>query len=68
MCSEQVKKMRAADHFEMREYSIDRLEEAEEKDAHVEKRPYPLYPSKAGLKPSFLRDVISRLDNLFLHL
>lgn len=58
--SGKVKKLRSLDHFEMREYSIDRLEEAEESHAHIEKKPYPLYPSKAGLKPRFLRDIILR--------
>lgn len=54
-----------ADHFEIREYNIDRLEGAEERHAHVERRPYPVYPSKAGLKPSFLRDIIARLALFF---
>ncbi|ONK66319.1 uncharacterized protein A4U43_C06F6510 [Asparagus officinalis] len=58
--SGKVKEVRPKNHFEMREYSIDRLEEAEEDHAHIEERPYPIYPSKAGLKPSFLRDIISR--------
>lgn len=52
--------MRSKGHYEMREYSIDMLEEEEEHHAQLERRPYPLYPSKAGLKQSF-RDVISRL-------
>jgi len=60
--------MRPTDHFEMREYSIDRLEEAEEQHAHVEKRPYPLYPSKAGLKPNFFRDIITRLVHFYFYL
>ncbi|XP_038983014.1 ATP-dependent DNA helicase homolog RECG, chloroplastic [Phoenix dactylifera] len=58
--SGKVKKMRMENHYEMREYNIDMLEEEEEQHAHVERRPYPLYPSKAGLKPDFLRDIISR--------
>lgn len=58
--SGKVKKMHSINHFEMREYNIDRLEETEEHHAHVEKRPYPLYPSKAGLNPCFFREIISR--------
>ncbi|OAY76988.1 ATP-dependent DNA helicase RecG [Ananas comosus] len=58
--SGKVKKMRSKGHYEMREYSIDMLEEEEEHHAQLERRPYPLYPSKAGLKQSFLGDVISR--------
>ncbi|XP_020583637.1 ATP-dependent DNA helicase homolog RECG, chloroplastic isoform X2 [Phalaenopsis equestris] len=54
-----VKKMRSQDHYEMREYNIDLLKE-EEQNLQVDKRPYPLYPSKTGLKPSFLKDTISR--------
>ncbi|XP_028556779.1 ATP-dependent DNA helicase homolog RECG, chloroplastic isoform X3 [Dendrobium catenatum] len=55
-----VRKMRCEDHYEMREYYIDVLKEEEEQNAHIYKRPYPLYPSKAGLKPSFMKDTISR--------
>lgn len=51
--------MRCEDHYEMREYNIDVVKEEKHK-AQVDKRPYPLYPSKAGLKPSFLKDTISR--------
>ncbi|XP_072959822.1 ATP-dependent DNA helicase homolog RECG1, chloroplastic/mitochondrial isoform X1 [Typha angustifolia] len=58
--SGKVKKMRIEDHYEMREYNIDMLGEEEERYAQLERRPYPLYPSKAGLKPNFLGDIISR--------
>ena len=58
--------MRMENHYEIREYNIDMLEEEEEQHAHVERRPYPLYPSKAGLKPDFLRDIISRLLSLLI--
>lgn len=62
-----VKAMRIKDHYEMREYTIDMLEEEEESCTHGEARPYPLYPSKGGLKPSFLRDIISRYAACKLH-
>ncbi|KAK1281178.1 DEAD-box ATP-dependent RNA helicase 2 [Acorus gramineus] len=58
--SGKVKKSRSEDHYEMTEYSIDMLEEKEESDVRVEGRPYPIYPSKSGLKPSQFRDFISR--------
>lgn len=61
----QVKKMKLKNHYEMREYNIDILEDEEEKHAHLECRPYPLYPSKAGLKPDFFRDIIVRLEHIF---
>ncbi|KAJ0962808.1 hypothetical protein J5N97_027930 [Dioscorea zingiberensis] len=59
--SGKVKKMKSKDHYEMREYNIDILEDEEEKHSHLECRPYPLYPSKAGLKPTFFRDIIARV-------
>ncbi|KAM0932971.1 putative DNA helicase [Dioscorea sansibarensis] len=58
--SGKVKKMKLKNHYEMREYNIDILEDEEEKHAHLECRPYPLYPSKAGLKPTYFRDIILR--------
>lgn len=61
----QVKKLQAEDHYEMREYSIDILDEDGGSNPHAERRPYPLYPAKAGLKPGFLRDIISRYLLLF---
>ncbi|PKA55136.1 DEAD-box ATP-dependent RNA helicase 9 [Apostasia shenzhenica] len=54
-----VRKMSSEDHFEMREYNIGMLEE-KEGSPEVVRRPYPIYPSKAGLKPGFLMDTISR--------
>ncbi|XP_058091749.1 ATP-dependent DNA helicase homolog RECG, chloroplastic isoform X5 [Magnolia sinica] len=58
--SGKVREMKKKDHYEMREYTVDKLEEEEESSAHGEGRPYPVYPSKGGLLPSFLRDIISR--------
>ncbi|KAK8916881.1 DEAD-box ATP-dependent RNA helicase 21 [Platanthera zijinensis] len=57
--SGKVKKLRCNDHYEMREHNIDVLEESE-KNVQIHKCPYPLYPSKAGLKPQILMDAISR--------
>lgn len=53
--------MRTKDHFEMREYHIDVLEDENDSSYCAEGRPYPIYPSKGGLNPSFLRDIIARL-------
>lgn len=52
--------MKKENHFEMREYAIDMLGEEEESCVQGERRPYPLYPSKSGLSPIFLRDIILR--------
>lgn len=52
--------MRTKDHYEMREYNIDVLDGEKESDIHGEVRPYPLYPSKGGMNPTLLRDIISR--------
>ncbi|CAL9118432.1 unnamed protein product [Musa textilis] len=46
-------------HYEMTEYIIGNPDE-EERDVNRQKMPYPLYPSKAGIKLQFLRDIISR--------
>lgn len=48
-------------HFEMRQFTIDVLDQEDESSSHMEKMPYPIYPSKIGLKPEFLKDTISRL-------
>lgn len=45
----------------MTQYNIDVLEKEQERDALLEKKPYPVYSSKAGLKPNYIREVISRL-------
>ncbi|AEC05451.1 DEAD/DEAH box RNA helicase family protein [Arabidopsis thaliana] len=58
--SGKVKSLRAEDHFEMREYNIDVLKDEEESSHRAQGRPYPIYPSKGGLNPKFLSDVISR--------
>ncbi|KAK4484164.1 hypothetical protein RD792_011385 [Penstemon davidsonii] len=56
----QVRTMRSKDHFEMREYNIDVLKDEGDSNVHAKGRPYPIYPSKKGLNPAFLRDIISR--------
>lgn len=53
--------MRTKDHFEMREYNIDVIEDEKDSSFHAKGRPYPIYPSKGGLSPDFLRDIIARL-------
>ncbi|KAL2546194.1 DEAD/DEAH box RNA helicase family protein [Forsythia ovata] len=58
--SGKVRTMRCKDHFEMREYNIDVLKDEEDSSVYAKGRPYPIYPSKKGLNPDFLRDIISR--------
>ncbi|KAL4195738.1 hypothetical protein AMTRI_Chr04g242560 [Amborella trichopoda] len=61
--SGKVKAMKAEDHFELKEFHIDVLQEnAMDKmnGLEEEKRPYPIYPSKGGLNSNFLRDIILR--------
>ncbi|KAK8526259.1 hypothetical protein V6N12_020737 [Hibiscus sabdariffa] len=48
------------DHYEMREYNIDVLKDENDSSVITKERPYPIYPSKGGLKPDFLRDIIAR--------
>ncbi|XP_048318194.2 ATP-dependent DNA helicase homolog RECG, chloroplastic isoform X1 [Ziziphus jujuba] len=58
--SGKVKTMRTKDHYEMREYNIDVLEDEKDSSFQAMGRPYPIYPSKGGLNPNFLRDIIAR--------
>ncbi|CAA0817178.1 DEAD/DEAH box RNA helicase family protein [Striga hermonthica] len=58
--SGKVRAMRNADHFEMREYNIDVVTDKDDSCVFATGRPYPIYPSKKGLNPEFLRDIISR--------
>ncbi|XWS22830.1 hypothetical protein CRYUN_Cryun29cG0069600 [Craigia yunnanensis] len=44
----------------MREYSIDVLKDENDSSVITKGRPYPIYPSKGGLKPNFLGDIIQR--------
>lgn len=54
--------MRSKNHYEMREYNMDVLQDEKDPSFCAQGRPYPIYPSKGGLSSNFLRDVISRLD------
>ncbi|KAL6576707.1 hypothetical protein OROMI_010983 [Orobanche minor] len=58
--SGKVRTMHNKDHFEMREYNIDVVKDEDNSSVFVKGRPYPIYPSKKGLNPEFLRDIISR--------
>ncbi|XP_065855792.1 ATP-dependent DNA helicase homolog RECG, chloroplastic isoform X1 [Euphorbia lathyris] len=58
--SGKVRTMGAKDHYEIREYNIDVLKDGNNPALHPEGRPYPIYPSKGGLNPNFLRDIIAR--------
>ena len=52
--------MRTKDHYEMREYNMDLIRDDDDESACAEGRPYPIYPSKGGLNPKLLGDVIAR--------
>ncbi|KAM4097339.1 hypothetical protein ACJW30_08G174000 [Castanea mollissima] len=58
--SGKVRSMRSEGHFEMREYNIDVLQEEQDSSSRAKGRPYPIYPSKGGINPIFLRDTIAR--------
>lgn len=56
----QVKSTSKEDHYEMREYSLDVIENEDDPSVPIKGRPYPIYPSKGGLKPQFFKDVMMR--------
>ena len=56
----QVKKVLSNGHYDLKEYTIDMLEE-EQQSTLLDRKPYPIYPSKAGLEARLLGDSISRL-------
>ncbi|XP_055809560.1 ATP-dependent DNA helicase homolog RECG, chloroplastic isoform X2 [Solanum dulcamara] len=58
--SGKVRIMRSKNHYEMREYNMDVLQDEKDPSFCAQGRPYPIYPSKGGLSSNFLRDVISR--------
>ncbi|XP_062150133.1 ATP-dependent DNA helicase homolog RECG, chloroplastic-like isoform X2 [Alnus glutinosa] len=58
--SGKVGTMHTKDHFEMREYNIDALEDQKDLSFCAKEKPYLIYPSKGGLNPNFLRDIIAR--------
>jgi len=55
-----IKKALANGHYELKEYTIDGLEGEGEQSSMLDRRPHPIYPSKAGLKPNLLGLSISR--------
>jgi len=52
--SGKIKKALANGHYELKEYTIDGLEGEGEQSSMLDRRPHPIYPSKAGLKPNLL--------------
>ncbi|XP_042033793.1 ATP-dependent DNA helicase homolog RECG, chloroplastic-like [Salvia splendens] len=58
--SGKVRTMRSKDHFEVREYSIDVVNNEGDSCDIAKGRPYPIYPSKKGFNPDVFRDIISR--------
>ncbi|CAN6253556.1 unnamed protein product [Urochloa humidicola] len=58
--SGKIKKALANGHYELKEYTIDGLEGEGEQSSMLDRKPHPIYPSKAGLKPSLLGLSISR--------
>ncbi|CAO2829959.1 unnamed protein product [Amaranthus hypochondriacus] len=49
------------DHYEMREYSLDVIENEDDLSIAMKGRLFPIYPSKGGLKPDFFRDIMTRV-------
>ncbi|XP_044955767.1 ATP-dependent DNA helicase homolog RECG, chloroplastic [Hordeum vulgare subsp. vulgare] len=58
--SGKVKKVLSSGHYDLKEYTIDKLEEEEQQNALLDRKPYPIYPSKAGLEARLLGQSISR--------
>ncbi|KAJ7943007.1 ATP-dependent DNA helicase RecG [Quillaja saponaria] len=58
--SGKVRAIRTEDHYEMREYNVDVLEDEKDLSICAKERLYPIYPSKGGLNPDLLRDIIGR--------
>ncbi|KAJ8447665.1 hypothetical protein Cgig2_031719 [Carnegiea gigantea] len=56
----QVRRTSKEDHYEMGEYSLDVIENEEDSSILEKGRPYPIYPSKGGLKAQLLREIITR--------
>ncbi|KAK2981316.1 hypothetical protein RJ640_007017, partial [Escallonia rubra] len=59
--SGKVKTMRSKDHYEIREYNMDVIQDEHDSFACATGRPYPIYPSKGALNPNFFRDIITRV-------
>ncbi|KAF6163533.1 hypothetical protein GIB67_002538 [Kingdonia uniflora] len=58
--SGKVKAMSKKDHYEVKEYKIDVIEDEKDSDACGGGRPYPLYPSKGGLNSNLFSEIILR--------
>uniref|UniRef100_M8BUH5 ATP-dependent DNA helicase recG n=1 Tax=Aegilops tauschii TaxID=37682 RepID=M8BUH5_AEGTA len=58
--SGKVKKVLSSGHYDLKEYTIDKLEEEEQQSTLLDRKPYPIYPSKAGLEARLLGQSISR--------
>lgn len=58
--SGKVKGTSKEDHYEMREYSLDVIENEDDPSVPINGRPFPIYPSKGGIKPQFFRDIMTR--------
>ncbi|KAK3155065.1 hypothetical protein QOZ80_2BG0198400 [Eleusine coracana subsp. coracana] len=58
--SGKIKKSLSKGHYELTEYTIDSLQEEEEHSTMLDRKPHPIYPSKAGMKPNLLSLFISR--------
>ncbi|XP_057970824.1 ATP-dependent DNA helicase homolog RECG, chloroplastic isoform X2 [Malania oleifera] len=56
-----VRTMNMKDHYEIREYNLDVIEDGRNSSVCAKERLYPIYPSKRGVKPNFLQDMISRV-------
>lgn len=52
--------MRTEYHYEIREYNLDLIQDDGDESTCAEGRPYPIYPSKGGLNPKLLGDIIAR--------
>lgn len=58
--SGKVRTMQAKDHYELREYNMDVIRDEHDSSSCAKRRPYPIYPSKNGLNPNSLRNIVSR--------
>ncbi|GAB4840403.1 hypothetical protein Ancab_021171 [Ancistrocladus abbreviatus] len=58
--SGKVRSMPSENHYEMREYRLDVIQDEHDSSVCVKERPYPIYPSKSGIKPDFFVDIITR--------
>lgn len=58
--SGKVRSTSKEDHYEMREYTLDVIENEEDSSIPEKGRPFPIYPSKGSLKPQFFREIITR--------